>query len=432
MKPLSTIDLIFVSLYGFGISFYWSCLTSILLPQKILQLVSPSLQGSALGLVTAIGSLILICLEPVAGVVSDRSQSRLGKRRPFMAFGTAGMGVLLILTLMSPSYWIFLASFLLLKVFWAVAEGTYPALMPDLVPESQRGKAAGYLGLLAMTGAIAGASVAGKILAYSSWLKRTLPMDPVVLAGLVTFLVVAICMVVVWIAVKEPIPAALSQPTRSIFGEAFNLRPFLKEKEFLLLSVSRMFWYFGFNSVLAFLLFFVKDGLHQPDYANVTSNLMSVLWATTLPTVLTAGMLSDRLGRRKPLIYFSALLMILSVIGFIYFVSVPQIMVAMGLWGLGGGIFFSVTWAMGTESFPEAGSNARYLAIWISLSQGIPWLVGPPVAGILLDHWGYSALFVWVLLCFVLGLALFYPVRETGWREKGCARAAGQVNEGAI
>ena len=416
--PMETSRLIYVNLFGFAIGYYWSGLTSILLPQKILQFVSLSSKGTVLGVITAVGSVILIVLEPIAGVLSDRSQSRLGKRKPFMLAGTLGMGLFLILMLLSPRYWMFFASFLVLKVFWAFAEGTYPALMPDVVPESQRGKASGYLGLLSMSGAIAGVFIDGKLLAHPELLNRWFGLAPLLGAGIATFLVVVVCMIFIWFKIEEPILPAPPRSERNPILEAFELRPLFQQQAFLLLTTSRMLWYFGFNSIMAFLLFYVKDGLRRADYVNATSDLMAVLWITALPTVLTAGWFSDRIGRRKPFVYVSGLLMMTAVVGFIFLHSYPHIMAAMALWGFGGGIFFSVTWAMGTECFPELGSNARYLAIWISLSQGVPWLIGPPIAGILMDHWGFRVLFLFVMVCFLLGMASFYPVSETGWRSK--------------
>ena len=413
---LTVVRMIWLNIFGFGIVYYWSALTSILLPQKLMEFVPESGKGTALGLLTGVGSLILIFIEPVAGVLSDRSGSRFGKRRPFISAGAIGMSVFLLTMSLAPTYGSMIVAFVFLKIFWGFAEGSYPALLPDVVPESQRGQASGYLGMLQLLGAVAGVFVSAKVLAHAQDWHRSLPVAPLTGAALATITVVLICTLVLCLAVRE-VPQGLPPRTeRNFLAEAFEVRPLLRHRAFLWLTLSRMFWYFGFNTLFAFLLYYVKDVLHRVDYADATGNLVSVVYAMALPTVVLAGIWSDRVGRRKPFIYLSSIVMVVAAVGFILMKSYAEAIGAMALWGLGGGIFTSLSWAMATESFPEAGSNARYLAIWISISQGLPWLIAPPIGGVLLDRYGFASVFVFVIVSFIIGLLIFYFADETGWK----------------
>lgn len=415
-EPLGVSRLIYINIFSFAIVYYWSALTTILLPEKILQFVPEAAKGTALGVLTAGGSLILIFCEPIVGVVSDRSRFRAGRRRPFVVVGAVGMVIFLVLLSAAPVYWMMIASFILLKLFWALAEGTYPALLPDLVPESQRGRAAGYYGLLSLAGAIAGVWVSAKLLGSGEATRRLLAIDPLTASALATAAVVLICAAILWVKVREPAADQSPRSGRSVLAEAFDLGPLLRQRAFLWLTLSRTCWYFGFNTLLAFLLYFVKDGLKIPDYANATGTLVSIVYAAALPTVLLSGYWSDRVGRRKPFIYLSSVCMMAAGIGFILMDSYVEAKWAMAVWGFGGGIFTALSWAMATESFPETGSNARYLAIWISISQGVPWLIAPPIGGFLLDRAGFSGVFIFVIVSFAVGVVSFFPVAETGRR----------------
>lgn len=413
---LSVRRLVAVTLFGFGIVYYWSALTSILLPEQIMEFATEATKGKILGFVTAAGSVVLILLEPVAGVMSDRCQSPSGKRKPFIFWGTMGMAVTLVLLFLAPNLVTFILIFIVLKVFWSFAEGTFPALIPDTVPESQRGRAAGLLGVLQLLGASAGAYVTGKVLANADTVRQIVPLDPLLVSALVTVVVLVVCALIVKVGVRETPQPPAPRAERSVWIEAFEVRPLLRERALLWLTVSRTFWYFGFVTVQTLLLFFVKDVLLIQNYADATANLFSILFMAALPTVFLAGWWSDRVGLRKPFIYFSSALMIIAALFFVGMDSYSTAMVAMALWGLGGGIFISTSMAMATESFPEAGSNARYLALWMVVSQSVPWMIAPLIGGAFMDWFGFRAVFVFVILCFVTGTILFYRVSETGWR----------------
>jgi MFS family permease len=415
-RELGTLRLLSITAFGFGIVYYWSAMTSILLPVKILEFAGEGNKGTLLGLITSVGSLILIFFEPVAGVISDRTRSAWGKRLPYMAGGTLGMCVFLVAMFAAPSFLLFFLAFLVLKVFWGIAEGVYPALIPDMVPESQRGRASGWLGILQLLGATAGAFVTGKIIAQTAFIETF--MDPLLFAAVVTSIVIVVSVLIPMFTVREPLGPPAPRPERNAVAEAFELRPLLRQRALLWLTASRMAWYFGFVTVQTLLLFYVRDRLAVENYANATANLFSILFVTAMPTVFLAGWLSDRLGLRKPFIYASSALMILAALGFLVMQTYGEAAAMMALWGLGGGIYISTSMAMATESFPEQGANARYLALWMVMSQSVPWLIGPLVGGFILDRWGFTWVFLFVAACFVLGLLLFYSVEETGQRRR--------------
>ena len=116
------------------------------------------------GAIMAADNVLALFLLPLFGGLSDRCGSRLGRRRPFILFGTLAAVVLMLgLPLIADSYYAQAAPFKL-YLFIAllgcllVAMGTYRspavALMPDVTPKPLRSKANAIINLMGSIGGI--------------------------------------------------------------------------------------------------------------------------------------------------------------------------------------------------------------------------------------------------------------------------------------
>src|SRR6516165_8669712 len=71
---------------------------SVLLPNQVQAIAGPAHKVVVLGWVTGIGAAVAMVANPVAGALSDRTTSRLGRRRPWIAGGAlAGAAALVLL-----------------------------------------------------------------------------------------------------------------------------------------------------------------------------------------------------------------------------------------------------------------------------------------------------------------------------------------------
>ena len=103
------------------------------------------------GAIMAADNILALFLLPFFGSVSDKSHSKLGKRMPFILFGTGCAIILMnILPLLDNSYaaqpsGFKTASFVIVLGLLLVAMGTYRApavaLMPDVTPKPLRSRA---------------------------------------------------------------------------------------------------------------------------------------------------------------------------------------------------------------------------------------------------------------------------------------------------
>jgi hypothetical protein len=64
-----------------ALSFHWTVLGNNVIPTRVLAFASDSNKGSVLGLVTVVGALVSMLTGPIAGVLSDESRLRWGRRR---------------------------------------------------------------------------------------------------------------------------------------------------------------------------------------------------------------------------------------------------------------------------------------------------------------------------------------------------------------
>jgi MFS family permease len=179
-----------LAIYWIAIGYLWQSLGTLILPDLVQQLVGPNDKGKALSLLEGIGTLMAVVWQPMMGAVSDRSRSRFGRRRPFIVGGTLGDVIFLLGIALSGSYWLVVIFYFLLQTASNTAQGPYQGMIPDVVPEEQRGTASGYYGLANLLGLLFGTVGAGFILSHSG--------RPAAIGSIVVLLLVTMVLTVVF------------------------------------------------------------------------------------------------------------------------------------------------------------------------------------------------------------------------------------------
>ncbi len=143
LKPFRAVDYIKITIFGFAVAALWSSLHTIILPLRLLDFVSESAKNTSLGLLSFTGLVLAMAVQPVAGVISDRSTFVWGRRRPYILFG-ATLAILFLPGIgLAGSYIAIFTIYCLLQISSNMAQGPYQAFIPDLVPEGRLVAASG-------------------------------------------------------------------------------------------------------------------------------------------------------------------------------------------------------------------------------------------------------------------------------------------------
>ncbi len=410
MQSKRSAGLIAMNAYWFAISYLWNGLGPIILPVLIVAVGVPEgRKDSALGLLTAVGMVVAIIVQPLAGAISDRSTSRWGRRRPFMVAGTLGDMVFLVALALAPQYWMLVVAYVGLQVVSNVAHGPYQGLIPDRVPHEERGAASGIKQSIEITGII----VTSLAVAHLMEIGQTVWA----FVSIMAVLLVAVAINTIGVH-EEPLREAPQGSLWQALLHTFHV-DLRRYAGFVWLVTSRLFIVLAINLVRNYMVYYMQHLFSIADVSEAAGQagpLTAILAVAIALISYPTGVLADRIGR-KPLIVFSGLLGAVGSLLLLLVRSYTGLLVVGGMIGLSIGVFLSANWAMLTDLVPEHEEAARYLGITNLATAGPGLLAG--FAGPLVSMFnarspgqGYVVLYVLAAACYLVGTALMARVRE--------------------
>ena len=411
-RHLTLGDHLAISCFWLAYNFHWGALIAIVIPSQIAAIVGESQKELYNGLIPSVGAAMSLVATPVAGALSDRSTSRFGRRRPFLVFGTV-INIVFLLALsgfgVGSSIWLFLLGYLGIQLGNNWAGGPYAGLIPDVVPNAQRGAASGWLALMTALGFLFGAMAAGRLIGGGSYV----PIYGVIAGVLAFFLAITVWRVRERPLTTDPGPFRLGE-----FARSFLLRG-AEYRDFYFVLFTRALVMMGIYSVFTFFQFFLRDVIRVENPPLQTSYLIAIIIGAGIPTSLVAGRLSDRFGR-KPLVYVSGGLMALASVIFIAVGFHPSLTLMFwvgALFGVGYGAYQAVDWALAIDVLPKGEAAAKDMGIW-HVSLVLPAMLAPALTGIILSAFkgtsillGYTAVFVLTAVWFILGTVFVKQIR---------------------
>lgn len=141
MKRLKWYDFITINIFWLGLNIRNTALGSIFMPYMVGLFVPEAIKNTALGGMRSAGLVIAMLVQPAAGLISDRTISRFGRRKPYLFIGAVLDCIFLAAVALSWNYAALLVSILLLQFSSNISHGPLQGLIPDVVPDDQRGRA---------------------------------------------------------------------------------------------------------------------------------------------------------------------------------------------------------------------------------------------------------------------------------------------------
>ena len=307
------------------------------------------------------------------------------------------MGDLLFLVgiALAGNYWWLVVLYFGLQFASNTAQAPYQGLLPDVVPDAQRGEASGYYGVANLVGIASGTVGAGLLLAHFG---RGAAIFSIALV-LVTTMLATVLLVPDRAAPVEQGFRNLRELLSKTFGVPF------RNRSFVWLMVSRLLIFMGFGGLQNYAYFYFDNVFFHHDAkatALAASTLLGIAIGVAALVSWPASRLSDRTGRR-PLIFAAglcgaagSLVLVFSryrwlpdaVVGPVArLLHVPDLAAQATLTGLiigvGLGVFFSVDWAFIQDIIP-AHEGGLYMG-FSNIATAGAGILAVAVGGPLLD-----------------------------------------------
>lgn len=468
-RPVRWHDHLTVNALWFGLTVRAQTLGGVVVPLLVQRFVGEDQKGHYFGTVRLWALMTAVLAQAAMGALSDRSRSRWGRRRPFVAYGVAGeLTVLALLVAASRlegmrGYWALLALYVVSSVASNSAQAAAQALIPDLVPEEKRGLFSGIKALLevplplffvsAVVGPLVGRgrmqasllAVMG-VLAVCAAITMLVREDrslgiPSARGGreLVRLALMTLVFAAVIVALGRIVRLMLSWSAGLSSGQATAVavaagvggmlvavvggvlacmrvaigRHAESARPFAWWVVNRLAFLVAANGMSGFMMYFMQErfvALAGERAAGPASSAVLLVGVFILVTAVPSGWIADRIGKRV-LVALSGLIATAGMSVLLLVPTMAAVYAGGSLIGLAVGMFFTVNWALGTELVPndEAG---RYLGLANVAGAGagaIGAYIGGPIAdqnSYLLVYGIYGSLFLASVLALVAVPAL--------------------------
>jgi Na+/melibiose symporter-like transporter len=152
-RPLRWYDYITININWFAITTRSNVLTPLVVPLLVQQFVGEELKGTYLGRMRLWALMFAILTQAITGLISDRSNLRWGRRRPFIFIGAVTEIIVVVLIGMStgnqgmPGYWILFVLYIFSMIGGNINHAATQGLIPDLVPDEKKGVSSGIKAL---------------------------------------------------------------------------------------------------------------------------------------------------------------------------------------------------------------------------------------------------------------------------------------------
>ena len=387
------------------------------------------LNESITGAIMAADNVLALFLLPFFGGLSDKTQTRLGKRMPYILVGTLSAAVLMnFLPLLDNSYaaeptgWKSILFVVVLGLL-LVAMGTYRspavALMPDVTPKPLRSKANAIINLMGAVGGIIYLGVAA-VLYPNSKIAGLAHVNYQPLFIVVSGIMVA-AVAVLLITIREPRLTAenaayeAAHPEENLAkddGSGTQVLPKEVKRSLGFLLVSISLWFIGYNGVTTWFTVYIGEVMGQG--LGGASTCLLVATAGAIVSYIPIGHLAGRIGRKRTILCGVVLLAVCFASGYFLtttFDSINLIMfVVFALVGL--------AWAaINVNSLPMVvemckGSDiGKFTGYYYTFSMSAQ-VITPIVAGTLLRNVGYWTLFPYAALFVALSGVTMLFVRH--------------------
>ena len=363
------------------------------------------------GIVMSLDNVLAVFMLPLFGGLSDRVNSKFGRRTIFIFFGTICAIISFIFVPLIGNVWVFIGVLLITLISMATFRSPAVALMPDVTVKPLRSKGNAIINLMGTAGGLLVLGLGIVIKVGKDFMQNFMPyyigVCVIMLFGLIMFL----------LTVKENKWAKEMLEDSKKFGveeeqvEEKSTGKALDKaqlKSLLLILASVALWYMGYNAITS------KYSLYADKVLNQSYDVtLLIAQAGAIVAYIPVGMLATKLGRRKTIL--SGVLMLATSFFIAIFMTADSSPVFMYvLFALAG-----IAWAtINVNSFPmvvelaKAGDTGKYTGWYYTASMSAQ-VITPILSGAIMDLAGnMSPLLPYASICVALAFVTMFFVKH--------------------
>lgn len=429
----------FIGLAFLSISAFWQMYDNII---PLIMKNTFGLGETVTGMLMAMDNVLALFLLPVFGALSDKVDTKLGKRTPFILTGTVLAVIFMMLLPLADrkqSLVLFVAALFATLLSMGLYRSPAVALMPDLTPNRLRSRANAVINLMGAVGGVY-ALIMIKLLVGAGDRPDYMPL----FVSIAAVMVIAVGILMITIrenrlrkeleaaekaeAVQEkaeteeaaesekaleqagtPEGAEAADKCRETRPEAVKKtlpREVVRSMAFMLFSIA--FWFMAYNAVTTAFSRYTQE-VWKMEGGGFADCLM-VATVAAIISYIPIGNISARIGRKKTIM--GGVLMMAACYGAAIFVNQyhPLINIAFALIGVG--------WAaINVNSYPmivamsQGGDIGKYTGTYYTFSMAAQ-VVTPILSGYLLEKVSYRTLFPYALVFALLSFCTMTQVRH--------------------
>ncbi|WP_221239435.1 MFS transporter [Sphingomonas xinjiangensis] len=341
---------------------------------------------------TAIWGAIAASLSNIVfGWLSDRSVARRRGRRSWMLLGAMGLVLAYGLILEAGSAGDLIVAIMLFQCAVNAILAPLLAIFAEEIPDAQKGL---------MAGLMAWASPAASALAA---LVVTTPLTEAERLGVVA--AVAIACLTPFALIRSPLRELKTPSLPSEQVSRYDL---------MITWSARLLVQVAGNVLALYLVYYfesIAPNITPAVLAAQVSQALALAYIASLPIALLIGILSDRLGQRKPFLLGASILMTAGLL-VMAIASDPLIgTIGFGINVIGMQVFVNLHAAVAMQVLPDRARCGRDLGL-LNLANTLPAVVGPALTWLLATPQNFTLLMVTLALLALLGGMLMIFVRS--------------------
>ena len=369
--------------------------------------------------IMAIDNVLAIFMLPLFGAISDRTHTKLGKRTPYILYGTIAAVILMVFLALfehAVNFPAFFVCLLLLLITMSIYRTPAVAYMPDVTPKPLRSKANAIINLVGYIGGIFATVLMTLLLSSKkdadglTVYAQNQNFTPIFLA-IAGFMLVTVLIMVFTVKENKLLEEVKNEMCDEEETEAVQVSGKLPKdmrRSLILILMSVFLWFAAYNAVTTAFSRYCAS-VWNVDLGTSSAYLL-VATVAAIAAFIPLGIVSSKIGRKKAVLF--GILLMAACYALAITITKPSVVmyVIFALVGIG--------WAsINVNSFPmvvelsKAGDVGKYTGYYYTFSMAAQ-IITPLLSAWFITKLGYKVLFPYAVIFSLLSFITMSFVRH--------------------